>query len=156
MAGVMALVEQKNGAYQGLANYSLYQLAAAEKLSLCNSSKLTGPATGSPCVFNDVTAGNNNVPRQPGFKAGWGYDMGTRLGSVNASNLVNAWSSATKLGSATTLSAGTNTVQHGTPLPLNVAVQALSGAGSPSGDFSVVSAQHGSVFGGTLAGGSRG
>jgi hypothetical protein len=154
MAGIMALVEQKNGAYQGLANYSLYQLAAAEKLSLCNSSKLTDPTASSPCVFNDVTAGNNNVPGQLGFKAGWGYDMGTGLGSVNASNLVNAWSSATKLGSATTLSATATTVQHGTPLPLNVAVQALSGAGSPSGDFSVVSAQHGSVFGGTLAGGS--
>ncbi len=153
MAGVMALVEQKNGAYQGQANYSFYQLAAAEKLSLCNSSQLTDPRTGNKCVFFDVTAGNNNVPGQQGFNAGTGYDMGSGLGTVNASNLVNAWSSAKKLGSATTLSAAMTTVQHGTPLPLNVAVQALSGAGAPSGDFSILS-KNGSVFGGTLAGGS--
>jgi hypothetical protein len=154
MAGVMALVEQKNGTYLGLANYSFYQLAAAEKLSLCNSSKLTDPTTSSACVFYDVTAGDNNVPGQQGFNAGWGYDMGTGLGSVNGSNLAKAWSSAKKLGSATTLSAVTTTVEHGTPLPLNVAVQPLSGAGAPSGDFSVLSEKHGSVFGGSLAGGS--
>jgi hypothetical protein len=154
MAGVMALVEQKNGTYQGLANYSLYQLAASEKLALCNSSKRTDPTKDSACVFYDVTAGNNNVPGQQGFNAGRGFDMGTGLGSVNASNLVNAWGSAKKLGSATTLSAGTTTVQHGTPLPLKVGVQPLSGAGTPSGDFSILSEQHGSVFGASLVSGS--
>src|SRR5262249_12282226 len=120
MAGIMALLEQKNGAYQGLANYGLYQLAAAEKISLCNSSKLTDPTASSTCVFYDVTAGNNNVPGQKGFNAGWGYDMATGLGSVNATNLVNGWSLATKLGSTTTLSAATASVQHGTPLSVNV------------------------------------
>jgi len=150
MAGIMALVEQKNGAYQGLANYGLYQLAAAEKLSVCNSSKLTDPNANSPCVFYDVTTGNNNVPGQTGFKAGLGYDKATGLGSVNATNLVSAWSSAKKLGSTTTLAAATGSVQHGTPLPLNVAVQPVSGTGSPTGDFSLLSARHGSVFGGSL------
>jgi hypothetical protein len=154
MAGMMALVEQKNGAYQGLANYSFYQLAAKEKLSDCNSSKLTNPNAANNCVFFDVVAGNNNVPGQQGFNAVWGYDMGTGLGTVNASNLVSAWSSAAKLGSATSLSGGANTIQHGTPLPLNVAVSAAQGNGAPSGDFSIVSDTHGSVFGGTLANGT--
>jgi len=154
MAGIMALLEQKNGAYQGLANYHLYQLAATERPSLCNSSKLTDPNTGSACVFYDVTAGNNNVPGQQGFKAGAGYDMGTGLGSINAANLANAWSSARKLGSSTTLSALITGVQHGTPLPLNVAVQPLSGAGSPTGDFSLFSDKHGDVFGGSLTNGA--
>lgn len=154
MAGVMALVEQKNGAYQGLANYSFYQLAAAENLSGCNSSNLTDPHTHAKCVFNDVTAGNNNVPGQPGFNAATGYDMASGLGTVNASNLVNAWSAVHKLSSATSLSATNNTVQHGTPLPLNVAVQPVVGSGSPSGDFSVISDKYGAVFGGTLANGS--
>lgn len=153
MAGIMALVEQRNGAYQGLANYELYQLAAGEKLSLCNSSKLTDPNASSTCVFYDVTAGNNNVPGQQGFKAGHGYDMGTGLGSVNAVNLVNAWSSAQKLGSATALQTAATSVQHGTPLSLNVAVQPLSGAGSPTGDFSVLSDKHGAIFGGSLTNG---
>lgn len=155
MAAVMALVEQKNGTFQGLANYSLYQLAAAEKPSLCNSSRMTDPTAASACVFNDVTAGNNNVPGQQGFRAVWAYDMATGLGSVNASNLVNAWGSATKFGSMTTLSAGMATVQHGTPLPLNVAVQAAPAVGgAASGDFSILTENHGSVFGGTLTAGS--
>jgi hypothetical protein len=153
MAGIMALVEQKNGAYQGLANYGFYQLAAGEKLSLCNSSKLTDPNASNACIFYDVTAGNNNVPGQKGVNAGWAYDKATGLGSVNAANLVNAWSSANKLGSATTLSAAATSVQHGTPLPLNVAVQPASGAGSPTGDFSLLSS-HGSVLGGSLTNGA--
>lgn len=153
MAGVMALVEQKNGTFQGLANYSLYQLAAVEKLTTCNSGKQTDPTSSNACVFYDVTAGNNNVPGQQGFNAAWGYDKGTGLGSVNGSNLANAWSSVRKLASATTLSAGMNTIQHGIPLPINVGVQPLSGAGAPTGDFSVVSNSHGSVFGGSLTSG---
>ena len=154
MAGIMALVEQKNGAYQGLANYGLYQLAAGDKYWLCNSSNFTDPNTVSGCVFQDVTAGNNNVPGQAGFKAVRGYDMGSGLGSVNATNLANAWSSAKRLASATTLSAANVSVQHGTPIPLNVAVQPATGAGSPSGDFSLLSDKHGSVFGGTLSNGA--
>lgn len=153
MAGIMALLEQKNGTFQGLANYGLYQLAASEKLSLCNSSKLTDPNAVSTCIFYDVTAGNNNVPGQTGFNAGWAYDRATGLGSVNAANLVNAWTSSKKLGSATALSASASSVQHGTPLPLNVAVQPASGAGAPTGDFSLLSI-HGDVFGGTLTNGS--
>ena len=154
MAGIMALLEQKNGAYQGLANYPLYQLAAGEKLSLCNSSRLTDPSSSGSCIFYDVTSGNNNVPGQQGFKAGFGYDMGTGLGSINATNLANAWASAKKLGSATTLSASVATVQHGTPLPLNVAVQPLVGAGSPSGDFALLSDKHTDIFGGSLTNGA--
>ena len=154
MAGMMALLEQKNGAYQGLANYQLYQLAAAEKLSLCNSSKLTDPTASSTCVFYDVTAGNNNVPGQLGFKAGYGYDMASGLGSINATNLANAWGSAQKLASATTLSATAGSVPHGMPFSLNVAVQPLAGSGSPSGGFSLFSDKHGDVFGGTLTNGA--
>ncbi len=151
MAGMMALLEQKHGKYQGLANYSLYQLAAAERLAGCNSSKITNPQATSSCVFYDVTAGNNGVPGVPGYKAGKGYDMGTGLGSVNAANLVNAWSSAKKLNSATALSVGIRTVQHGQPVPLTVSVKPAVGTGAPSGDFSLVSDKYPPVFGGTLA-----
>ena len=154
MAGVMALVEQQNGSYQGLANYSLYQLAAAEKLLGCNSSKLTDPTAPTACVFYDVTSGNNSVPGQVGFSAGRGYDMGSGLGSVNAANLVSAWSSVHKLGSSTSLSASTSTIQHGTPLPLTVGVTPMSGSGVPSGDFSIISSKYGSVLGGTLSSGN--
>ena len=154
MAGIMALLEQAHGQWQGLANYSLYQLAAMENLTGCNSSKITNPLVTSNCVFYDVTSGNNGVPGVPGYKAGRGYDMGTGLGSVNAANLVNAWDSAKKLKSKTALSVGVTSVQHGQAVPLQVVVKPVNGTGSPSGIFSLVPDGHPPVYGGTLAHGT--
>ena len=94
MAGILALLEQQQGAYQGLVNYTLYQIAEEESLAGCNSSKLTNPKKESNCVFYDVTAGNNNVPGQAGTNAVKGYDLATGLGTVNAANLVASWSGA--------------------------------------------------------------
>ncbi len=107
-AGIMALVNQKKGSIQGNANPVLYSLAAQQSESACNSS--LGPA--STCIFNDVTSGTNAMPcvnpspdcnvSNPadlvgilsGFNATAGYDLATGLGSVNATNLVNNWTSA--------------------------------------------------------------
>jgi hypothetical protein len=154
MAGIMALLEQRNGAFQGVANYTFYQLAAAENLANCDSSTLTDPTKSSGCVFYDVTAGNNGVPGQAGYNAGKGYDMSTGLGSVNAANLVAAWSSALKLHSTTSLAAGVKTAKHGEAVPLAVAVAAAAGHGAPTGDFSLITDGFGSVFGGTLTKGT--
>jgi hypothetical protein len=154
MAGVMALLEQKNGAYQGLANYTFYQLSAAEKLARCNSSNLSDPKTSNTCVFYDVTAGNNGVPGQAGYQAGIGYDLSTGQGSVNAANLVAAWKAAHKLRSATALAAEVNTARHGEAVPLAVSVSPAAGHGTPSGDFSLLTDSQGSVFGGTLRSGA--
>lgn len=135
-AGIMALVDQKIGKPQGLANYVLYPLGATESstgFAPCDSSKQTNPAKPNPafksCIFVDTTAGNNGVPGndtltvaspgnnvgQLGYNAITGFDLGTGLGSVNANNLVNAWATlATGFqGTTTTLSASFN----GTPLP---------------------------------------
>jgi hypothetical protein len=84
-------------------------------LSACNSSN--GAAIGSTCVFRDVTQGDNDEPCFAGasdcfsgaasntlgvlshggdislaqaWKTGAGYDYGTGLGTINASNLVDA------------------------------------------------------------------
>jgi hypothetical protein len=69
-------------------------------------------SNGSSCVFYDVTTGDNNqvcVTGSPncvthtsgdivgivgGYSTNRGYDLATGLGSVNATNLVNAWASA--------------------------------------------------------------
>ena len=154
MAGIMALLEQQQGKYQGLANYSLYQLAAREKLAGCNSSKLTNPNAASECVFYDVTAGDNGIPGVAGFQAHKGYDMGTGLGSVNAANLVKAWASAQKLKSKTALAVASQTVRHGQPLAVAVTVAPAVGTGSPSGDFSLVPDKGTPVLGGSLTGGA--
>jgi subtilase family serine protease len=78
-AGLMALVEQKNGQWQGNANTVLYPMAQSQY------------GFGSPVVFHDITAGNNTVPGVAGYSAGTGYDQVTGLGSVDANALVNDW-----------------------------------------------------------------
>ncbi|HEX4147040.1 MAG TPA: protease pro-enzyme activation domain-containing protein, partial [Pirellulales bacterium] len=63
-AGIMALVDQKNGnpaPGNGNAAPILYALAASQSNASCNSS-----APASTCFFNDITVGTNSVPCTPG------------------------------------------------------------------------------------------
>jgi subtilase family serine protease len=144
-AGIMALVNQKTGSRQGQANYVLYRLAAAETLAKCNGSSQAGLPSMN-CIFNDVTVGNNAVPGEPGFgtstgkyQSGAGYDLATGLGSVNATNLVNNWGTARSSAStiALTLSPTTNILQ-GAPVKVSITVAPKSGAGTPTGDVSLI------------------
>jgi hypothetical protein len=151
-AGIMAIIDQKTGHRQGLANYVLYSLAKAENFNNCNSSSRTNPATPSGCVFNDVTTGNNSVPGLTGFNAGTGYDLGTGLGSVNVASLVNAFAAQVTGFQGTTVSLAANpaanpiTTQHGSSLNFNVGVTRAGGTATPSGTISLVAS------GGTLTG----
>jgi hypothetical protein len=113
MAGILALIEQKLGAFQGQVNNRLYKLAQSSR-NTCASSEQTVPATSNSCVFYDITSGNNKVPclggspdcssasnNANGFTigqiAGPGYDLVTGLGSVNATNLASAWKDASPM-----------------------------------------------------------
>jgi len=130
MAGLMALVVQKQGSSQGLPNPVFYKLAAAQTTASCNSNTV---ATGNVCVFYDTTSGNNEVPCQntttnctngstigvlSGNTTNVGYDTATGLGSVNAYNLVNTWSTQSGTPtialtlSPTTLPIGRNGTQY--------------------------------------------
>jgi subtilase family serine protease len=89
--------------------------------SRCNASQTSGNLPASSCVFNDVTLGDMDIPcgqnsdgdfydchgagatligelstsndqNSPAYPATVGYDFATGLGSVNATNLFNAWS----------------------------------------------------------------
>jgi uncharacterized repeat protein (TIGR01451 family) len=72
IAGMMALVNQETGARQGVADYTLYNLASAEygtpgnpnsaNLSNCSGSAM-GAAVGSACVFRDIA---NDTPNLQG------------------------------------------------------------------------------------------
>jgi hypothetical protein len=99
-AGILALVNQKTASSgQGNVNYILYPLAAS-----------------SPTAFHDIVTGDNTSPcalfsrdcldgNPIGFSTGLGYDQATGLGSFDATNLVNAWSSiSTPAGSTPVLS----------------------------------------------------
>jgi large repetitive protein len=163
-AGIMALVNQKQGGRQGLANYVLYKLAANETFANCNSSDRADPTVPAApaCVFNDITKGNNGVPGndiltgtvppgdvdgQLGYNALPGYDSAIGLGSVNAANLVAAWGSVIFQGSATTLTAnGPTTVQHGQPISFTVNVGPLAGDGVPTGQVVLIASTTASAF----------
>jgi len=110
MAGIVTLLNQylvqtNSQAQPGLGNINpaLYRLAQT-----------------NPDAFHDVTTGNNSVPCVAGspnctngffgYDAVPGYDMATGLGSVDAYNLVHAWSSSPVTASAVTVSIDQNPV----------------------------------------------
>ncbi len=121
MAAIQSLVNQKTGSAQGNPNYVYYKLAAAEYGSTgnsnCNSTNGNGIATS--CTFRDITQGDMDVnctgtnscyrpsgtngvlstsnsaySKAYGTTPGW--DFSTGIGSINAANLVNNWSTVSK------------------------------------------------------------
>lgn len=140
-AGIMGIVNQATGR-QGLANYKLYELARQPN-AFCSSAARSTPSVPPPstCLFNDVVFGFNTVPGQGGFNAGTGFDLATGLGSVNASNLVNAWKAITL--ASTTLAISSNggatiTGTHGQAVPLLATVTGQSTTGGiPSGSVAL-------------------
>ncbi len=101
----------------------------------------------TPGAFHDITTGDNQVnpcPRQArtcdstpvGYSAGPGYDLVTGLGSVDAYNLVTAWTSAgsaiTKVGTTTSLRASDAIVVSNSSATLTATVTAVNG-GTPTG-----------------------
>ena len=179
-AGMMALVNQKTGQRQGNANYVLYALAAQSGSSCASNAAMAPAANSSGCIFYDVTTGNNSVacmggspscsnttsggygllevnpPTDPtlGWMATAGYDLATGLGSVNAANLVNNWTSVSFKPTTTTLSnLSPTTTAHGQPVSFTVSVAPGTGSGTPTGDVSVI-AQTGSSSSGVTAIGS--
>ena len=184
MAGIMALVEQKHGQFQGVANYQLYKLAAAQDATACDASKETDPTQTNACVFHDITTGSNAVAcvkgspdchttpgasvktNKPeivksrghldldGYSAAAGYDLASGLGSINAVNLVNAWGTSSTLASQTTLSVSQTSLQHGTSVALSAKVAPASGNGTPSGDVLLRASTVGSLQSGALSAGT--
>jgi hypothetical protein len=108
-----------NFVYYALAAQQFQQQGAAA----CNASHSNGSLPSGACIFHDVTQGDMNIPcgqnsdgtfndchgatptligelstsndqNAPAFGTTTGYDLATGLGSVNATNLFNAWPSA--------------------------------------------------------------
>jgi hypothetical protein len=169
-AGIMALVNQKTQERQGNANYVLYPLAAKSGSSCTSNASMASTANTSSCIFYDVATGNNSVACMGGSpncsssttggfgllelnpptntSLGWattaGYDLATGLGSVNATNLVNNWTSVSFKPTTTTLAnVSPTSTTHGQPVSFTVTVAPGSGSGTPTGDVSLI-AQTGS------------
>jgi uncharacterized protein (TIGR03437 family) len=112
-AGIIALLNQKTGSAQGLANPALYNLASVEygnsgspntaNLAACNSS--TPPASANTCIFYDVTAGNNAAPCMNGSPNCFASSPSEAYGilSTSSSSLVTAYPAGTGYDLATGL-----------------------------------------------------
>jgi subtilase family serine protease len=170
-AGIMALVNQKTGERQGNANYVLYPLAAKSGASCTSSASIAVTANSSPCIFYDVVSGNNSVAcvggspncsittsggygilevnpptnTSPAWTTSANYDLATGLGSVNAANLVNKWTSVSFAPTTTTLvNLSPTTLTHGQPVNFTINVAPGSGSGTPTGDVSFIAQTGGS------------
>ncbi|MDE1154251.1 MAG: Ig-like domain repeat protein [Acidobacteriaceae bacterium] len=170
MAGVQALINQKNGGRQGVPNYYYYRVAAMQNTANCSSATYLTTADAT-CGFHDVVSGNNNVPSNSagtasiGFTASAGYDLATGLGSPDVTKLATIWSSVSFNATTTTLSLTPATSSHGDTYNVGVTVAPASGSGSPTGDVSIIaeatyggvgfytlSSSDGGVISGTLTG----
>lgn len=69
MAGVMAIINQKAGAAQGLPNAELYKLAGRQTYSSCSAE---GPPSSS-CYFHSIDEGTNSMPCDLGASVGGAY-----------------------------------------------------------------------------------
>jgi subtilase family serine protease len=167
-AGIMAMIVQSTQSRQGNANYVFYPFAAQAGAS-CDS---TGTIASS-CVFYDVTTGTIAMPCGPGtpdcttsvigdqagvltgYNATAGFDFATGLGSVNAANLVNNWSSVTFQPTSAILSLNpTNPINHGSVVNVNVSINPNIGTGTPTGEVSLITSNGLPVGTFTLSNGS--
>jgi Pro-kumamolisin, activation domain/Bacterial Ig-like domain (group 3) len=157
-AAIMSLVVQKTGSRQGNPNYVLYPLAVANTCaststpaSTCtfydipaqaDSNNSVACVGGSPNCSNQSNSANQygimtttNGGSTPAFNTTAGYDLATGLGSVNVTNLIKNWASATFHPTTTTFSlnggAAVN-ITHGATVSVSGAVTSTS-PGTPTG-----------------------
>lgn len=162
-AGIIALLTQQQGAPLGNLNPVLYKLAQGQytNSNLAQACTTEQAASGNSCVFYDITQSNNATPCATGSKdcitnvsthtygilSGYssniGYDMTSGLGTLNISNLLNAWKSIelNTITTATSLSLAKTSATFGDTLTGTVTVTASSG--NPTGVTSVTTDSYG-------------
>ncbi len=133
-AGIMALVDQKAGSAQGVPGLVLYKLA--QKTPAAFHDVPSGSTIAVPCVTGTPNCVTNIVSDAYGVLSGvntaTGYDLATGLGSVDAANLANNWSSISFSPSTTTLTlngGSTVNVLHGSGVPVSIAVSPSAATG---------------------------
>lgn len=138
-AGMLALVNQKMGASTrlGQPNWILYRLAQT-----------------APSAFHQMTSGNISVVCQTGspncngnnflsgYNAGSGFNFATGLGSVDATSMVNNWSSIALTSTTTTLRLDQTSFVHGTPVNITATVS----PSDSSGNMAIVNDQGSQTF----------
>jgi pseudomonalisin len=99
MAGITALLDQKQGKGQGNLNPRLYAMAASSPSVFHDVTVATSGVAG--CSVNTPSLCNNSIPGptsqtggQAGFLVAAGYDEATGLGSLNVANFLAAYAPA--------------------------------------------------------------
>ncbi|HXW55164.1 MAG TPA: Ig-like domain repeat protein, partial [Candidatus Cybelea sp.] len=137
-AGIMTLVNQKYGR-QGNANYVLYGLAS--QAGVFHDIPL-GSTIAMPCgnATPDCTVNPSGdiYGVLSGYSTTTGYDLATGLGSVNVTNLVNAWPSANFIGTTTTLTIPSAAITHSTSVSFSGNVTPKSGTAVPTGFVALI------------------
>ena len=140
MAAIQSLINQKTGSRQGNPNPTYYSLAAAEYggggLTSCNST--LGSGVGSACIFYNVTEGDMDMPCTgshncftpsgkygvlstsdseflSAYPAAGGWNFATGIGTVNAFNLVMAFSASGATPTPTPTATGATPTPTATP-----------------------------------------
>ncbi|HTD55610.1 MAG TPA: Ig-like domain repeat protein [Silvibacterium sp.] len=151
-AGIMALINQKYGR-QGQADFVLYPLASQFPSAFhdvthgTNSVPCAYSATASQnspdciSVQNPITVGNV-LEGQIGFgttaeyNATTGYDLGSGLGTVDASVLLADWGKISFASTTTTLTPSSTSFAHGTSITISGSV--TSSSGTPTGNVALM------------------
>jgi subtilase family serine protease len=137
MAGIAALLNQKEGSAQGPLNPRLYQLAATPTNNVFNdvtvaTSGVTNCAVTTPSMCNNSTPGPTSLTGGlSGYLVGTGYDEATGLGSVNVANLLASWNSLVQ--TTTTLSLAPTFVTVGSSSPVVLTAKVTTTSGAPTG-----------------------
>ena len=166
VAGAFAILNQSTKARVGNANYALYNLAAKQSASSCNSTK--GP--GSSCIINDVTVGTisqpclpgstncgsasgdsygvlitdngqgYNTPDSSGYPSDLGYNTATGYDYATGLGSINVANLVNQWSTANFTATATNLSLSSTSFTHGAAVSGTvtvtSGGGTPSGDVS--------------------
>jgi len=114
MAGVVALLNQKDGLFQGNLNPQIYHLAATEPAVFHDATVTTSGVAN--CTAATPSICNNSIPSptsltggQAGYVLTAGYDEVTGLGSLNIANFLSGFSPAQVATPVFTPAAGTYT-----------------------------------------------
>jgi pseudomonalisin len=139
MAGITALLDQKEGAGQGTLNPSLYNLAATTSNGVFNDVTVTSSGV-SGCVVTTASMCNNSTPSQTslmngqqGYLVTTGYDEATGLGSINIANLLTSWVSTVAVTTTKLTSLAPASVPAGSTGPVVLTASVTSGGGTPTG-----------------------
>jgi subtilase family serine protease len=144
MAGVVALLNEKEGGAQGALNPRLYLLANLDYANDFHDATVASSGV-SDCTLTTPSMCNNSTPSPAaltgglaGFSLTAGFDLATGWGSLDVANILSSWTSYKPTSTSVSLSvAPGTTIASGQKATLTARVSASSGSPDGMVTFSV-------------------